>query len=196
MRENVPYSQILEILTELVDSETSGTLFIRTEANHAITFALDNGRISAIFYGARRGLKAISLISNISGGSYKFEASNLAGISHELPTTPEILNLLRNPHPTEGARPATSSPGAGSERISEENRNILCQQLKSLLAKHLGPIAEMVFDDTIDEAGDFCSTPELARDLINKLSADIDDATEVEQFRSDAYAAINRVLKN
>ena len=74
-------------------------------------------------------------------------------------------------------------------------KNLLCQQLKGLLAKHLGPIADMVFEDTVDETGDFCSTPELARETINKLSADIDDPEELEQFKADAYAAINKVLR-
>lgn len=196
MRENVPYSRILQVLSDLVDNKSSGTLFIRSDCNHAIALALDTGRIYAIFHGARRGRKAIPVIRNISGGTYKFETSGLSGISHEIPTTPEILNLLRTPHGIEETGPAGASVGRNASEISEEKKNLLYQQLKSLLAEHLGPIAEMVFEDAMDEIGDFCSTPELARGLIDKLSFDIDDASEVSQFREKAYVAINNILKN
>ncbi|MCU7929206.1 MAG: hypothetical protein KZQ90_00250 [Candidatus Thiodiazotropha sp. (ex Codakia rugifera)] len=196
MRENVPYSQILDFLTNLVDNKTSGTLFVHSESNHAITIALENGRIHAIYFGARRGRKAIPLVSNISGGSYKFEASGLVGTFHDLPTTPEVLNLLRNPHTTNESRSTDSSPVTHNDVITEENKTILCQELKGLLAEHMGPIAEMIFDDVVSEVGDFCSTPKLTQDLINKLSAEIDDSTEVEQFRGKAYLALNNVLKS
>ncbi|PLY17009.1 MAG: hypothetical protein C0631_00275 [Sedimenticola sp.] len=194
MRDNLTYSELLDVLTGLVDEKTSGTLFIRTDSNHVITIALDAGQIYAMFYSARRGRKAIPLISNIAGGSYKLESSGLKGISHDLPSTPEILNLLRNPHVAEESGPDSGAGASGGE-ITDKNKTILCQELKNLLAEHLGPIAEMVFDDTVDEAGDFCATPELAQALVSKLAADIDDADEVEQFKSRAYAAINRMLR-
>lgn len=195
MRENVPYSQILDVLTDLIDNKASGSLFVRTEDNHAITIAVDTGRISAIYYGARHGLKAISQISNISGGSYRFDPLQMDGTSHEPLATPEILNLLRNPHTLDATGPRVHSPGAGEQRITEAGKDMLCQKLKGLLARHLGPIADMVFEDTVDEAGDFCSTPELARTMIDKLSADIDDPDEAEKFKTEAYAAIRTMLK-
>ena len=195
MHENVPYSRILQVLTDLVDDQSSGTLYIHSDCNHAITFALDTGRIYAIFHGARRGRKAIHLISQISGGSYRFESAGLSGISHELPTTPEILNLLRTPQDIAQPRPARTSLDATETALSDANRNLLCQQLKGLLAQHIGPIAEMMFEDARDEIGDFCASPELAKNFIDKLSLDIDDANEVAQFRIDAYTAIDKILK-
>lgn len=196
MQVSVPYSQILEFLTSLVDNKASGTLFVHSDNNHAITIALDNGRIHAMYYGARRGRKAIPLVSNISGGRYRFETSSLVETAHELPPTPEILNLLRNPHANNDSSPTVSSPVTGSEVIKEEKKSILCQELKVLLAEHMGPIADMVFDDVVDEIGDFCSTPQLTQDLINKLSEEIDDMTEVEQFRNKAYVVLNAIMKS
>ena len=195
MGENVPYPRLLQVLTDLVDNKSSGTLFIHSDCNHAITFALDAGRIFAIFHGARRGRKAIPLISRISGGSYRFESAGLSGINHELPSTPEILNLLRTPHGNGQTRPAGTSLDAPDAKLSDDEKDRLCQQLKGLLAKHIGPIAEMVFEDAREEIGDFCASPELAKDFIEKLSLDIDDAGELAQFKTDAYTAINNMLK-
>ncbi len=194
MSTNVPYSQILSFLTDLVNKKASGTLFIRSESNHAIMIALDNGQIHKIFFGARRGRKAIPLVRSISGGSCKFEASNLAGNAHDLPLTPEILNLLRNPDNLNESRPAASPPVTNNKEVSEANKNILCQELKSLLAGYMGPFADVVFEDAVAEVGDFCSTPELTQDLIEKLSEELDDSTEVEQFRTKAYAVLDKIL--
>ncbi|MES9992779.1 MAG: hypothetical protein ABW098_12545 [Candidatus Thiodiazotropha sp.] len=197
MQKITPYPQILEFLTKLVDENRSGTLFIRSEDNHAITIALDSGRIIALYYGAKRGHKAIPLISSISGGSYRLEESNLVGIYHDLPSTPELLNLLRNPHSPNKPKPTTSSAAISSDEvIREEQKDILCQELKSLLVQHMGPIAELVFDDIADEVGDFCATPQLTEDLINKLSEEIDNATDEEQFRNQAYVTLNKILNS
>ena len=128
MSNTVPYTQLLHVLTELVDRKQSGTLFIHSDCNHAITFALDAGRIFAVFHGARRGRKAIPMISNISGGTYKFESSSLNNLSQELPSTPKILNLLRTPQTVETLKtPAKSSLGQQTG-ISEgaKNRSFDC----------------------------------------------------------------------
>jgi hypothetical protein len=196
MHRNLPYSQILDILTNLVDNKASGTLFVHSECNHAITLGIESGRINAIYFGARRGRKAIPLISNISSGSYRFEKSNVVNSAHDLPSTPEILNLLRNPHSANESRAVAPSSATKNEAIKEEKKVRLCQELKGLLAEHMGPIADLVFDDAVDDVGDFCSTPKLTQDLIDKLSEEIDDTSEVKQFRDKAYVALNNILKS
>jgi hypothetical protein len=202
----VSYPQILDFLTDLVDSETSGTLFIHSACNRAITFALENGNIHAVYFGARRGRKAIPLISNITGGSYRFEVSDLVEAFHDLPTTHEILHLLRNPHtinvPNHAGPTSTPTtipaidPTRGDGQITEEQKSFLCQELKGLLAEHMGPIAEMVFDDTVNDAGDFCATPESTQNFINILSEEIDNTNEVQQFRIKANEVLNKILNS
>jgi hypothetical protein len=200
MPKNVPYSQILNFLTELVDNKTTGTLFIHTENNRAITIALDKGEIHALYFGARRGRKAIPQIRDITGGSYRLEVSDLVEAFHDLPPTHEILNLLRNPDTKSSPSPTpsttTSIPISHNEAIEEEKKEILCDKLKSLLGEHMGPIADIVFDDTVEEIGDFCSTPQLTQDLIDKLSEEIDSAKEVEQFKQKAYVTLNKILNS
>jgi hypothetical protein len=201
---NVSYSKILDFLTTQIDKTMSGTLFIHSRCNRAITIALDSGEIHALYMGARRGRKAIPLISNISGGSYRFEVSDLVEANHDLPPTHEILHLLRRPHGSSNNGTALSIPTSTSisvntptnnpKGLTDEKIDILCQELKGLLSEHLGPIADVVFDDTVDEVGNFYSSPEMVESLINKLSEEIDNNNEAEHFISSANVIINSVL--
>jgi hypothetical protein len=203
-KRNVSYSKILDFLTTQVDKTMSGTLFIHSKCNRAITIALDSGEIHALYMGARRGRKAIPLISNITGGSYRFEVSDLVEANHDLPPTHEILHLLRRPHSSSNngtdrsvpANIAVTAPMNNTKGLSDEKIDILCQELKGLLSEHLGPIADVVFDDTVDEVGDFYSSPELLQSLINKLSEEIDNNNEVEHFVSNANVILNSILTN
>ncbi|MDJ0805530.1 MAG: hypothetical protein QNJ78_01735 [Gammaproteobacteria bacterium] len=196
MSDNLPYAQLVQILTDLIDSKRSGTLFIHSECNHAVTFALDAGEIHAVFHGARRGRKAFPLICKITGGTYRFEASELNGISHELPPTHEILNLLRTQQSAETDRSPTGSLTADHTGISLEQKERLIQQLKSQLAVHLGPIANMVFEDALEEIGEFDGSVEQAHRLIDQLCLDIDNAKEVIQFKDKAYSLVSDTLND
>ncbi len=193
MTESLTYLQLLEALTELVNSKASGTMFIRSQCNHAITFSLEAGRIYALNHGPRRGRSAIPLISQIAGGSYRFDTAGPGRSAQELPSTAEILEQLKTPR-GDIQTLEISTPDNGTRSISAEQKHRVCQELKNLLARHLGPIAEMVFDNTVDETGDFCSTPEGTEELIDKLADDIGNPQEVVQFREEAYRAIQKLL--
>jgi len=195
MEDNLTFSQLMELLTDLVDERQTGTLFIRSDDNHVITVGLEKGRINALFYGAKRGRNAIPLISQINTGSYRFESGVLTGVNQELPATPEILNLLRMRESSVPGAPTHSTPAthAGSA-ISHEKRDRLCRQLKELLGDYLGPIAQMVFDDAMAESGAFYATPEQAKAFIQKLTLDIDNPKEIEDFRNKAFEVFDKVL--
>jgi hypothetical protein len=193
IQKNARYSEIVETLTKLVDSKQSGMMFVHSECNHAITIALDNGQIHAIYFGANRGRKAISLINRISGGSYRFETTDYIETSHYLPPTPEILNLLRNPYVGHESKSSFYPPITTKELVIENQKNILSQNLKTLFTKHMGPIAEMLFDDIVDELGDFSATPQQTHVLINKLSEEIEITDQAEHFRIKAYEILNDI---
>jgi hypothetical protein len=153
-----------------------------------------------MYFGAKRGRKAIPLISEISAGSYRFEESDFIENSHDLPPTQEILGLLREPHTGSESIPDSSPPPSPPAAVEggarEEQKTVLCQQLKALLSEHIGPIADIIFDDIAEEVGNFCATPQLTHDLINKLSEEIEDGAEIEQFRSKAYTVLNSFFKD
>jgi hypothetical protein len=194
VEDHLTFSQLLDLLTDLVDERRSGTLFIRSDSNHVVTVGLEKGRIIALFYGARRGTNAIPLICQIGAGSFRFESDVLSGVHQELPATSGILNRLRARDDIKPAHPAVSgAPPAGSG-ISREKRDRLCRQLQELLGDYLGPIAQMVFDDAVAESGAFYATPEQAKAFIHKLTLDIDNPREVEEFRNRAFEVFDRVL--
>lgn len=194
MEDYLTFSQLLELLTELVDERRSGTLFIRSEANHVITIGLEEGQIIALLYGAKRGQNAIPLICQINTGRYRFESDVLSGIHQELPTTPEILNQLRSRDSIPAANEVLRDTIPTGSGISTEKRDRLCRQLKELLGNYLGPIAQMVFDDAVAESGAFYATPDQAKAFIQKLTLDIDNPREVEDFRNKAFEVFDRVL--
>ena len=192
MADSLTYTQLLEVLADLVAKKSSGTLYIRSDCNHVISFALDGGKIYAVYHGPRRGRNALSLISAISGGTYQFEATPLSAKPQDLPSTPEILELISTP---QQGRAAPALGEAGGSAVSEEKRNMVCGELKRLLTEHLGPIADMVFDDAIQDIEDFCSTPERTLQLIDRLADDIEDSEETVQFREKANAVVLRLME-
>ena len=134
------------------------------------------------------------MICQIRFGTYRFEAGLLSGIQQELPPTEEILNQLRSPDSDRLSIPSdieTVHPDSG---ISREKRDRLCRQLKELLCNYLGPIAQMVFDDAVAESGIFYATPEQAKDFIHKLTEDIDNPREIEEFHNKAFEVFDKVL--
>lgn len=191
MANSLPLSELLDVLTDLVKQHKTGTMYVHSESNHAITFALDKGRITALYYGPKRGRKAIGPISNIERGTYHFQTASFAGAAQDLPSTLDLLNLLRERQLEIGDGPPSEAQTRG---VSLEQRNRICQELKELLAAHLGPIADLVFDSAKNDSGDFCATPEEAQEFIGKLAADIDDAEEAIEFQRKASAALRRML--
>jgi hypothetical protein len=194
MDNHLNFSQLLDLLTELVNTRQNGTLFVRSDSNHIITVGLEKGSIIALLYGAKRGRNAIPLIRQIRAGSYRFEADLLVGFQQELPPTTDILNQLRTGESSQPANPVGRGPMRASIGISREKRDRLCRQLSELLGNYLGPIAQMVFDDALAESGAFYATPEQAEAFLHKLTEDIDNPREVEEFHNKAFEVFDRVL--
>jgi hypothetical protein len=191
MAEFTNYAQMLELLAGEVKRKSSGTLFIRSNCNHAITFGLEKGRINYIFFGPRKGIKAINKIREIDGGSYRFEPTNVGSLLHSLPSTEEILaqlNLTRE-------APRHPPQSINSSSVSAADRAMICYQLKGILVEYLGPIAEIVLNDAMCETEQFCSSPEHTQIFIDRLAQDIEDPVENVQFKTKANHAIEKVLK-
>jgi len=186
------YPQLLEILQELIDKQETGTLFIRSECNHLATFTLRKGKATAVSFGPRRGDRAIPHIKAISGGTYRFDRESPAGSPQQLPDTQELMSLLKSSGaPNEVVNAA--APGSAGRDASDENSYRFSKELKALLTDHLGPIADLIFDDTIEEIGGKCSNTHQAQILIDRLATDIDEA-EIWQFREKAGIIIGKTL--
>ena len=209
MPEFSDYAHMLEFLTVEVKNKSSGTLFIRTNCNHSITFVMENGRIISVLFGPRKGDKAIAKIREITGGSYRFDRNNIGSIPQDLPSTEEILAKLslarerpkQAPLATDSSLLSDSSslsdPSSlsDSSSLSESDRALVCYQLKEVLTTYLGPIAEIVLSDAMCDTEQFCSTSEQAKLFVNQLAEDIEDPAMSVQFRSQANSIIENMFK-
>lgn len=187
---NQTYSQLLEVLREKIYNKSSGTLYIHSDCNHAVNFALDRGEVYAVYYGPRRGLKALPLISQITGGTCRFEATKLSVAPQDLPSTPEILGII-----SEVRQKSSTTTASDLEPINSDQKGRICGELKQLLTRYLGPISDMVFEDALAENESFCTTPENAMEFVDRLSEDIEIQAEVRQFREQAGGIISKAFQ-
>jgi len=190
MAETLTLTQLIDVISQHVTGKNTGTLHISTESKRAVTIALEKGRIVAIYFGALRGQKALDSMTKILSGSYRFEATSVDDISpHELPSSTDILNHLRMP-------PTSTST---ETRVSDTNDNInatqkaeLSTQLKALLSKYLGPIAEMVFSDYF--IADSIRDHDSVKAMVVKMATEIDNSDETHHFIADAEKIISSVI--
>lgn len=192
MTSNFIYPQLFEILQELISKKENGVLFIRSDCNHSINFAFANGQIQALNFGPRRGDRAISLIRDISGGSYRFDYTALVDNRQDLPPTDEIVSLLKLTSATAGVVLPAETQSAG-DGFTKEARLLFDQEIKTLLTDYLGPISEVIFDETLEEIGGVFTTGQQAEVLIDKLSIDI-EAPQTRQFKEKAGIILKNTL--
>ena len=171
---SLTYHQLTDELTRLVESSSSGTLFIHSDCNHAITFTLESGRITAIYFGPRKGRKAIPLTRGITGGSCRFDPNGLARSPQDLPPTQEILAQL---HPNGASTMTTPSPVPGEQPTDpwpDEVQKKFLGELQTVLTDHLGPIADLIFEESMAEVGDLSATEGRFQSLIDKLALNLE----------------------
>jgi len=190
MAETLTLTQLIDVLSQHVSDKSTGTLHISTESKRAVTIALKNGRIVAIYFGALRGQKALDSMTKIQTGSYRFEATSVDDLPpHELPSSTDILQHLRSPS-TSTFTETIASDTKGS--ISTAQKAELSTQLKALLSKYLGPIAEMVFSDYF--IADSILDRDSVKAMVVKMAAEIDNSDETHHFIADAEKIINSVI--
>ena len=187
---SLTYQQLMDELTRLVTSHSSGTLFIHSDCNHLITFTLKSGRITALYFGPRKGQKAIQFILGISGGSCRFETTGLTREPQQLPPTQEIISMLRSGAVGHNTKITTVKSGLDSNTWTDEKQRGVLEELKVILTDYLGPIAGIIVEESLDELSGSALTDDSYQELIDKLSLNI-DPDEVREFQHKAKAMLN-----
>jgi len=182
---SLTYLQLMDELTGLVQARSDGTLFIHSNCNHAITFTLESGRISALYFGPRKGLKAMPLVRNITGGSCRFEASGPTRAAQELPSTVEILEMLLSAKSASSPQPEQASSSNAAEWSQ------ILQKLQLVLTDHLGPISSIIFEESLADLGAPCVTKDRFIRLVDSLALNI-EPDQKTRFREQ----IKRLLLN
>ncbi|MGD8310401.1 MAG: hypothetical protein PVG98_13255 [Chromatiales bacterium] len=197
MAEHLSMKALVNVLEALVRERRTGTLYINCDDRHVVTFALDNGRIAAVYHGPKRGRKALESIGQLTGGgTHHFEQVDTMTLSsQDIPATRELIEQLRAAMSGEGGGPAVA-PAASGEPGSASSAQIdrFKSELRQLLTTYVGPIAGMVVDDCCREADQSGSNVTQARSIIGKLSQEISDKGEARRFEQEAAMLAKRLL--
>jgi hypothetical protein len=90
------FSSLMAVLNQLCNQAKTGTFFISTEDNRAVSFVLKQGQIISCSYGHFRGEMALPYVRRIQAGSYAFSEKVFYSLMDEqhLPNTAEIFACL------------------------------------------------------------------------------------------------------
>ena len=173
----------------LVETRSEGTLFIHSNCNHAVTFTLVSGRVTAVYFGPRKGRKAISLVREITGGRCRFEDSGPGRVPQDLPSTGELMKLLLSDGAA--AEGSTVSQPENPTGANAEVWNRALKQLQTVLTDHLGPIAGIILEESLAELDGACVSDDRFYRLIDNLALNI-EVDQVALFRDQG----SRILSN
>lgn len=185
MTETVDYAVFYDQLTELVATQDTGTLYFRNDANHVAVVGVRTGTIVSLICGPKRGRSAVELIRQSRNGTLRLDLGAVVFHEHELPSTPEILDLLS---PLRAARQASPDHATGAEAVPAGvagQAQILC----SLLTEFIGPVAPLVCEEKM-VSGNGVAGPGQMDDVIHALAREIENTQEAEEFVRRARQAL------
>ena len=192
---SLTYQQLMEELTGLVKSRSNGTLFIRSDCNHSITVTLESGQITALYFGPRKGSKVIPLTLGISGGSCRFDPNGPSRGRQDLPPTQEIMALLQSRGVDTMTTKPDSQPNPSGDSWSAEMQRRVFDELQVILTDHLGPIAGIIFEESVAELNGSSVTDDSFQLLINQLALNIEAPDEVTRFHDQVANILSGITK-
>ena len=178
MSDRLDYPAFYELVTELVSSSATSTLFGRTDTNHSVIIGLDGGTIVCVRCGPKRGLAAIHALRSMQWGTFRVDDALVELSSPTLPPTGELVAAL---HP--GATVFEDTPGDDSADPAQQsdNHSAEAKLLCDLLSRYVGPVAPVLCSEEIKAVGGLDHLGKL--DLVlGKLAREIDDAGEASEF--------------
>lgn len=156
-------------------------MFITTNKNHSIRFILKNGVIVFLAYRFQYGNNALPFIQKMKSGIFSFKEDLFVGKDDPtLLDTDTLLQILGN---------TKTSPNLNKIEIKEEQNNTTLftfdgdiDMIKKELSLFIGPIAQVIFEEYIDDYGKPSNHTELAR-MLATFTEEIDDEAKKEQFK-------------
>ena len=130
------------------------------------------------------------MIPQMSYGSCRRNDTIFSFHSKDLPSTSDILLLLKEhkPLPTARESPAPSAP-PGPQFDSMRAEKILCE----LLHDYVGPVATILYED-ITDSGAKIRTRAGLESAIGNLAREIDSSTEAAEFIIRARENLQEIL--
>ncbi len=183
MSDRVDYLEFYAHLQKLLADNGQGTLFVRTDKNHLVIVALQEGRIVSLACGPKRGELAIPLIREMHTGDLRLDPSAIPYHAQELPSTAHIMELLKPGVGQTVQHQAAAAPKApATTPLNGADRG---QRLCALLTDYIGPVAPLVCEEKVAILGGL-DNPKNAQGIVTALAGEIQDAEEARQFISRA----------
>ena len=192
------YAQLIQQLKDFCNNNRSGTMLIISSDSHSIRFVLESGIIIACAYTMTQGKDALLQIRKIQSGSFSFVDGGFTGGMNinesPLPDTDTIFRVLsQGIDINEGMTvntPAFPSPSPQASALGSLNFNQAIKDIEGELAEFLGPMAEFIFEEAIEDLG-FPRSPNDLANLVKAVASEIDNPAEKETFKQNSVNIIN-----
>ncbi len=165
-RQHATFGDLIKEIHRLCQEKTTGTLFITGDNNRLAQISLKEGKFVLLSCLNKRGMEAVPLIRQISGGWFQFVNVKVSD-DFSLPATADILSALGG-----GVLPPTTI-AAAPVTLSKPMLAIL----QEALAEYIGPVAMLLCTSRLQGVSDV----ESALDILAK---EITNPQHAQQFKA------------
>lgn len=193
--EFLPFLRIVEYIRQLCAQRRSGTVFVVSDDNRMAQVHLEDGEIASLLCRNRRGLEALGIMRGMQNARLRFDESYIARAEKDNLSTQAILDDLFCVAPSvlsrnqESAPPAVVPPPAPAG--GEQHKLVLTSEVRAtvqrVMTQYIGPMAEIVCDDHVGQAGN-------VRALIQLLAGEISVPEQAARFRADIARELKLLL--
>lgn len=200
-QELMPFWRIVEQLRQFCAERLTGTVFIVSDDNRMAQVHLESGNIVMLLCRGRRGLEALTAMRTMLNARLRFDDSYVSATETENLNTSEVIDQLgislanapaaapRVPThaalrvapaaaaaaPQAATAAATAAAAAPAMALSAD----AVGKLEKMLVQYIGPMAQIVCADHVEQAADL-------RSLALALSTEIPDKKQADAFRAEA----------
>lgn len=189
---SVDLRALIDTLSTLYRSGSSGTLYLTTPQNHSAHIVFLDGKVSYSFFRSRRGKDAFEALKDFDQFKLRYVNETTTTSEQELPDTQSLLAILNG----EKSANTSSTPSYPSDRhaASSDHINADPAHLRNLISDAatdlFGPVGMLLCDEAMEVKG----LPESRSSLIALLDAIATEGGE-PQKRDDLLARVNQGLK-
>jgi len=215
--QKLSYNELIDELAQLCRSESTGTMFIVSDAGHSSRISVKDGEIIFFAYRTNKGMDALFDIYDINSGKYHFSKGvyNPYNIL-ELPDTSELLQHFKlktfpgrvdaesdsaNIGRVDNSVSINNSLNEVADTLSNTNKPVaefatdqvvvIIDKIEASLINYLGPFADIAIHDYLADN----KRPETQaefRNMISFLILEIDDRSDQNSFKNETIKIISQ----
>ena len=182
-----PLNAVLAELKALVESRSSGFLFLVTDDNHAASIRLRNGNIEEVSFSNRHNDEAVNLLAGAKAARARFQPSVMAAIPSKYgPMSAQSIQWLLGEHlPSEPVGAGADSVTAPTVQTGQGASNAQREIVEKVALTFFGPIAALLCDEAFGAARD-------VEHALQQIAVNLPDRSEADRFLAEARSAVAR----